>query len=104
MATELGRIFRLTSEVADEKSPLQRQVAIMAKRVSGGAVLVAALMFALRATTSSAAVVDSFIFAMGVMVAFVPEGLPATLSVSLAIGVRRMARRNALIKRLLAVE
>ncbi len=43
-------------------------------------------------------------FALGVMVALVPEGLPATLSVSLAVGVRRMARRHALVKRLLAVE
>ena len=104
LQTEFGRIFRLTAETTQEKSPLQRQVAIMAKRVSLGAVTVAALMFALRAGTSSARIVDSFILAMGVMVAFVPEGLPATLSVSLAIGVRRMARRNALIKRLLAVE
>ncbi|WP_171111894.1 MULTISPECIES: cation-transporting P-type ATPase [Streptomyces] len=45
-----------------------------------------------------------FVFALGVMVPLVPEGLPATLSVSLAIGVRRMARRHALIKQLLAVE
>ena len=46
----------------------------------------------------------SFVFALGVMVALVPEGLPATMSVSLAVAVRRMARRNALIKRLTAVE
>ena len=48
--------------------------------------------------------VDTFVFSLGVMVAMVPEGLPATLSVSLAIGVRRMARRHALVKQLLAVE
>ncbi len=46
----------------------------------------------------------SFVFALGVMVALVPEGLPATLSVSLALGVRRMARHHALVKKLLAVE
>ncbi|MEU2518941.1 MULTISPECIES: hypothetical protein [unclassified Streptomyces] len=45
-----------------------------------------------------------FVFALGVMVALVPEGLPATPSVSLSIGVRRMARRHALIRQLLAVE
>ena len=50
------------------------------------------------------ALVSAFVFALGVMVALVPEGLPATLSVSLAIGVRRMARRHALVKQLLAVE
>lgn len=104
LQTEFGRIFRLTSEVVEEKSPLQRQVASMAKRVSAAAVAMGAVLFALRAGTSSNAVVDSFVFALGVMVALVPEGLPATLSVSLAIGVRRMARKNALIKKLLAVE
>ena len=104
LGTEFGRIFTLTSQVVEDKSPLQRQVAIMAKRVSTVAIALGAVLFALRAATSSARVVDSFVFALGVMVALVPEGLPATLSVSLAIGVRRMARKNALIKRLLAVE
>jgi Ca2+-transporting ATPase len=104
LGTEFGRIFTLTSQVIEDKSPLQRQVAIMAKRVSTVAIVLGAALFGLRAATSSARVVDSFVFALGVMVALVPEGLPATLSVSLAIGVRRMARKNALIKRLLAVE
>lgn len=102
--TEFGKIFQLTAQVQEEKSPLQRQVAIMAKRVSIIAIVLGAALFALRATTSSQKVVDSFVFSLGVMVALVPEGLPATLSVSLAIGVRRMARKNALIKKLLAVE
>ena len=101
--TEFGRIYQLTATVAEEKSPLQRQVAIMAKRVSTVAIAMGALLFGLRVSTGNA-FVDSFVFALGVMVALVPEGLPATLSVSLAIGVRRMARRNALIKRLSAVE
>jgi P-type Ca2+ transporter type 2C len=101
--TEFGRIYQLTAAVVEEKSPLQRQVALMAKRVSAAAIGIGALLFALRAGTGNA-LVDSFVFALGVMVALVPEGLPATLSVSLAIGVRRMARRNALIKRLSAVE
>ncbi|HTD49591.1 MAG TPA: cation-transporting P-type ATPase, partial [Acidimicrobiia bacterium] len=104
LGTEFGRIFQLTADVHEEKSPLQRQVAIMAKRVSVAAIGLGALLFVLRATTSGSKVTDAFVFALGVMVALVPEGLPATLSVSLAIGVRRMAKRNALIKKLLAVE
>jgi P-type Ca2+ transporter type 2C len=104
LQTEFGRIFQLTAQVVEDKSPLQRQVAIMARRVSAIAIGLGAVLFALRAATSSSKVVDSFVFALGVMVALVPEGLPATLSVSLAIGVRRMAKKNALIKRLLAVE
>ncbi len=102
-ATEIGRVYRLTAEQPPEPSPLQRQVADMARRVAAIAIAAGALVFALRILTGNAAV-DSFVFALAVMVALVPEGLPATLSVSLAVGVRRMAARQALIKRLAAVE
>ncbi len=102
-ATEIGRVYRLTAEQPPEPSPLQHQVADMARRVAAIAIAAGALLFALRILTGNAAV-DSFVFALAVMVALVPEGLPATLSVSLAVGVRRMAARQALIKRLAAVE
>jgi P-type Ca2+ transporter type 2C len=102
-ATEFGRIFRLADEAPQQKTPLQRQVATMARRVGVVALVIGAGVFAVRAP-SGQPLVESFVFALGVMVALVPEGLPATLSVSLAIGVRRMARRHALVKRLLAVE
>ncbi|MFD0427303.1 HAD-IC family P-type ATPase [Streptomyces zhihengii] len=71
--------------------------------MAGAALATGALMFAVRLPAGES-VLPSFVFALGVMVALVPEGLPATLSVSLAIGVRRMARRQALVKQLLAVE
>ncbi|MEV7687493.1 cation-translocating P-type ATPase [Streptomyces bungoensis] len=102
-ATEFGRIFRLTAAAPRQKTPLQRQVAVMARRVAGVALATGAVLFAVR-VPSGQPFVDTFVFALGVMVALVPEGLPATLSVSLAIGVRRMARRHALVKQLLAVE
>jgi P-type Ca2+ transporter type 2C len=103
LGTEFGRIYRLTAGVPAEESPLQRQVTDMARRVAAVAIAAGVLLFALRVLSGSA-VASAFVFALGVMVALVPEGLPATLSVSLAIGVRRMARRDALIKRLAAVE
>ncbi len=103
LGTEFGRIYRLTAGLPAEQSPLQRQVAEMARRVAAVAIGTGALLFALRVVTGNP-VALSFVFALGVMVALVPEGLPATLSVSLAIGVRRMARRHALIKKLAAVE
>jgi P-type Ca2+ transporter type 2C len=102
-ATEFGRIYRLTTEAPQPQTPLQRQVAIMARRVSGAALAIGAVLFAIQ-SSSGTPLVEAFVFAIGVMVACVPEGLPATLSVSLAVGVRRMARRQALVKRLLAVE
>jgi calcium-translocating P-type ATPase len=101
--TQFGRIFALTQQGTPNKSPLQRQVAIMARRVSAIALSIGALVFAVRLPANTP-VVESFVFALGVMVALVPEGLPATLSVSLAIGVRRMAGQRALVKKLLAVE
>ncbi len=103
LSTQFGQIFRLTAEQVDEASPLQRQVTDMARRVAAVAIGAGIALFGLRAMTGSP-VERSFVFALGVMVALVPEGLPATLSVSLAIGVRRMARRKALIRRLAAVE
>ncbi|MFE3638299.1 cation-translocating P-type ATPase [Streptomyces sp. NPDC059168] len=102
-ATEFGRIFRLAATAPRQTTPLQRQVAVMARRVAGLALATGALLFAVR-VPSGQPFVDTFVFSLGVMVALVPEGLPATLSVSLAIGVRRMARRHALVKQLLAVE
>ncbi|HLN04645.1 MAG TPA: cation-transporting P-type ATPase, partial [Acidimicrobiales bacterium] len=103
LQTEFGRIYRLTAEVPQEASPLQRQVSTMARRVAFVAIGAGTALFGLRAFASHT-VTGSFVFALGVMVALVPEGLPATMSVSLAIAVRRMARRQALIKRLTAVE
>ncbi|HEY7487184.1 MAG TPA: cation-transporting P-type ATPase [Streptosporangiaceae bacterium] len=102
-ATEFGRIFRLTAETAAERSPLQRQIAIMARRVAFAAFALGVLLFAVRLPEGEP-LVQTFLFALGVMVACVPEGLPATLTVALAIGVRRMARQQALIKKLVAVE
>ena len=102
-ATEFGRIYRLTATTAPDRSPLQRQIATMARRVATAAFTLGILLFAVRLPVGDP-LVDTFIFALGVMVACVPEGLPATLSVALAIGVRRMARRQALVKKLVAVE
>jgi len=101
--TEFGRIYQLTAQTHSEHSPLQRQVAGMARRVAAGAFCLGALVFAIRLPLGGP-LVTSFVFALGVMVALVPEGLPATMSVALAVGVRRMAHRKALIKKLVAVE
>ena len=102
-ATEFGRIYRLTAAAPQQETPLQREVAWMARRVALTALAVGLLLFAVRLPTGQGTV-SSFVFALGVMVALVPEGLPATLSVSLALGVRRMARHQALVKKLVAVE
>lgn len=103
MNTEFGRIFELTSGVQEEKSPLQKEVGVMARTVSKIAIITGFLLF-IMGHFLGLAWVGAVLFALGVMVCCVPEGLPATLSVALAIGVQRMAKRNALIKKLSAVE
>ncbi len=74
-----------------------------ARRVALVAVALGLLLLLLR-LAAQAPFVDAFLYALGVMVALVPEGLPAVMSVSLAIGVQRMATAKALIKRLSSVE
>ncbi len=101
--TQFGKIFQLTAGVADAPSPLQLEVRRMARLVAQAALVIGAILFVLGRLLGLGWIED-FLFALGVMVAVVPEGLPATMSVSLAVGVQRMARRNALIKRLSAVE
>ena len=73
LATEFGRIYRLTAEMPSEDSPLQREVTVMARRVAAVAIAAGLGLFAIRALASHD-VVGSFVFALGVMVALVPEG------------------------------
>jgi len=103
METEFGRIFELTASVHEELSPLQKEVGTMAQTVTKIALVTGAALFFM-GKSLGLQLVEAVIFALGVMVACVPEGLPATLSVALAIGVQRMAKQNALIKKLSAVE
>ena len=103
MNTEFGKIFALTTEVKEELSPLQREIGRMAKTVSTIAISVGFVLFFMGRALGLSWVED-VLFALGVMVCCVPEGLPATLSVALAIGIQRMAREKALIKKLSAVE
>jgi len=102
--TEFGRIFSLTAGVSEEKSPLQREIDRMARTVSMIALACGVLLFILALVIFHFGMVAALLFALGVMVALVPEGLPATLSVALAVGVQRMAKVHALIKKLAAVE
>ena len=103
MRTELGRIAALSQRVGREESPLEHQVkraAWLIALVAVGAGI-AFLPIGLAAGLSLAAAVS---FAIGLLVANVPEGLLPTITLALAVGVREMARRGALVKRLSAVE
>jgi magnesium-transporting ATPase (P-type) len=104
MATELGRIAHLTQATVEEPSPLQVEMARVTRTVSYIAVGVGAVFFLLAVGLTGMTAAAGFLFALGMIAAFVPEGLLPTVTLSLAMGVQRMARRQALVKRLSAVE
>jgi len=104
MATQLGRIAALSERVQAEISPLQAQVNRVALLIAAVAVVAGAAFFALGTTIAGLSLDDSATFAIGLLVANVPEGLLPTITLALAVGVRHMARRRALVKRLTAVE
>ena len=103
MGTELGRIAALSQRVGREESPLEHQVKRVAWLIAFVAVGagIAFLPIGLAAGLGLAAAIS---FAIGLLVANVPEGLLPTITLALAVGVREMARRGALVKRLSAVE
>jgi len=104
MGTQLGRIAALSQRVRVEISPLQEQVNRAAQLIAVIAVTAGALFLVLGVTAADLPVHDALTFAIGLLVANVPEGLLPTITLALAVGVRRMARRRALVKRLTAVE
>ncbi len=104
MRTAFGEIARLTQSVGDQLSPLQREMERLTRVVSAIAVGVGVFFFVLAVVIAGIDLANGFIFALGMIVAFVPEGLLPTVTLALAMGTQRMARRNALVKRLSAVE
>ncbi|NLV28004.1 MAG: cation-transporting P-type ATPase [Methanomicrobiales archaeon] len=104
MATEFGKVANLTQGIEEEKSPLQQEMVHVTRMVTIVAVSVGILFFLILITMTTVTIAESFIFALGMIVAFVPEGLLPTVTLALARGSQRMAKRNALIKRLSAVE
>lgn len=104
MHTEFGKIAHLTQSVGEAESPLQKELRRVTKAVTVLATSMGALFFVMAMLVAGVDLAQSFIFAMGMIVAFVPEGMLPTVTLALAMGVQRMAKRNALVKRLSAVE
>ena len=104
MSTQFGKIANLTQSVGDDLSPLQKEMMTVTKVVTVLAVAVGVVFFILAVTLARITLAESFIFAIGMIVAFVPEGLLPTVTLALAMGTQRMAHRHALIKKLSAVE
>ncbi|MFN2309051.1 MAG: cation-transporting P-type ATPase [Gammaproteobacteria bacterium] len=102
--TEIGRISTLLAQVETLTTPLLRQIAHFGRVLTVIILLLAGLTFAWGVVVQGQALADMFLAAVALAVAAIPEGLPAVITITLAIGVQRMAARNVIIRRLPAVE
>ncbi len=102
--TEIGRISSMLRSVPQLTTPLLRQIAGFSKWLTLAILIIASATFTYGWFIKHASVTELFMSAVGLAVAAIPEGLPAIMTITLAIGVQRMARRNAIIRRLPAVE
>jgi len=103
MGTELGKIAHLVQTVGRESTPLQDQLDKVGKLLVYGCILIVAAVFGL-GLWRGVPPVEMFLTAVSLAVAAIPEGLPAVVTIALALGVRRMVQRNALIRKLPSVE
>ncbi len=104
MATEIGRISNLLAQVPALTTPLLKQIADFGRLLTLIILALAGISFALGVLLHDNPLDDMFLAAVAIAVAAIPEGLPAVITITLAIGVQRMARRNVVIRRLPAVE
>lgn len=102
--TEIGRISAMLSDVETMTTPLLRQVAKFGHVLTVSILVFAAVTFIFGIVIRNYGPGEMFLAAVGLAVAAIPEGLPAIMTITLAIGVQRMAKRNAIIRKLPAVE
>ena len=108
MDTEMGKIADALSQAQDEQTPLQRKLAGLSKVLTWLVLGICVVMFAVGVIKAGAVnagvVIDTFMMAVSLAVAAIPEGLAAVVTIVLSIGVTKMSKRNAVIRRLTAVE
>ncbi len=108
MATEMGNVARLLGRTEEQRTPLQRQIDAIGRTlglaVVAISIVVVTAIFVTSEIASTTELVGVLLVGVSLAVAAVPEGLPAILSVVLALGVQRMARRRAIVRRLSSVE
>ncbi len=103
MATELGRIAGLIQAVEREATPLQKRLEQFGKWIIAACFVLVGLVFAVNMLRGGR-ILDMFLTSVSLAVAAIPEGLPAVVTIALALGVQRMVRRHVIIRKLPAVE
>ena len=104
MGTEIGKIAKMIQEVKPEPTPLQKKMDELGKWLGKVVVAIAVIIFIVEIIFQDEHILEVLILAVAVAVAAIPEGLPAVVTIALAIGTKRMLKRNALIRRLPSVE
>ncbi len=104
MQTEMGKIAKMLGDVKEAPSPLNKQLGKTAKILSVGVLAVALVIFLVSVFAYGADVMNAFMTAVAIAVAAIPEGLPAVVTIVLAMGVQKMSARRAIVKNLPAVE
>ena len=103
MDTQIGKIAKLLDEVIDEATPLQKRLKKLGQSLGIISLAICFIVFVLLIFTGKH-IIESLIISVSLAVAAIPEGLPAVVTISLALGVQRMVRKNSLIRKLPAVE
>ncbi len=104
MHTQVGAIAEQVQKTDSGQTPLQRQLDEVGKRLSLVAIVIVAVVFAVGVLLQEQSLFEMFLTSVALAVAAVPEGLPAIVTITLAIGVQQMARRKAIVRKLHAVE
>lgn len=104
MQTEIGHIARLMNQTQQRKTPLQQNLDDFSKKLAAAVLAVCVLVFALSVFRSHMPVMDSLLFAVALAVAAIPEALSSIVTIVLAMGTQKMAKENAIVKDLKAVE
>ena len=104
MQSEFGKIADLTQTTEKSLSPLQKELDILTKQIAVIAISIGILILLVAVFLVKDPVMEAFLFSLGMIVAFIPEGLLPAVTLSLALAVQKMAKENALVKKLSAVE
>ena len=104
MQTEIGKIAAMIEKVEQEPTPLQKKMDGLGKLLGKIVIAIAVVIFLVEIVFQNEPILEVMILAVAVAVAAIPEGLPAIVTIALAIGTKRMLKRNALIRRLPSVE
>lgn len=103
MGTEIGRIAEMLSEADEQDTPMKKRMEALGKTLGLAALIICAVIFGVGVLYGKE-IIEMFMTSVSLAVAAIPEGLPAVVTVVMAIGVQRLAKRNAIIRKLPAVE